>query len=158
MTHTPFPALRSGQRLSQRPSPASKVLTIISGILLLSVGMVPAEDKAAKPSAIVCAMDGPTLEILAARELRRYWYLRTGDLLPIVPSMEQQSSGGGFVVGRKDRAMLRETGGTPAWNATLAGIGPQHRGARGQTDIARHRPGRAATARRTVPLAHHGNR
>jgi hypothetical protein len=87
--------------------------------------MVPAADKAAKPSAIVCAKDGPAQEVLAARELRRYWYLRTGDLLPIVTSMEQQASGGGFVVGRKDHAMLRGMDGTPAWSATLAGIGPQ---------------------------------
>ncbi len=29
------------------------------------------------------------------------------------------------MVGRKDRAMLRGMDGTPAWNATLAGIGPQ---------------------------------
>ena len=97
----------------------------ISGVLLLSVGTVLADEKAAKPGAIVCAMDGPALEILAGRELRRYWYLRTGDLLPIVPTMEQQSSGGGFVVGRKDRAMLREMRGTPAWSAALTGIGPQ---------------------------------
>ena len=135
MTNPIFPALRSGlggrsaakthHGLSQRPSPGRKFLTIISGVLLLSVGMVPAADKAAKPSAIVCAKDGPALEILAARELRRYWYLRTGDLLPIVPTMEQQASGGGFVVGRKDRAMLRGMDGTPAWSATLAGLGPQ---------------------------------
>jgi len=124
--HNPIlPALRSRHRIFQRSSPASQFLTIISGVLLLPVGMIPAADKAAKPSAIVCAKDGPAQEVLAARELRRYWYLRTGDLLPIVPTMAQQASGGGFVVGRKDRAMLRGMDGTPAWSATLAGFGPR---------------------------------
>jgi hypothetical protein len=82
MTNSLLPAHRSGldgrsaakprHRLLQRSSPASKFLTIISGVLLLSVGMVQAGDKAAKPSVIMCATDGPALVVLAARELRRY--------------------------------------------------------------------------------------
>jgi len=99
------------------------------GFLFLSAGKVSVAENvepSSPPTRIVCPTDGSAMEILAAREVRRYWYLRTGDLLPIIPTLEQQSPrGGGFVVGRKDRAVLHEMGGTPAWNTTMAGLGPQ---------------------------------
>ena len=115
--------------LRQRIDFCIPAVGLLSGILFLSMERVSAAEKVEqpmRPTRIVCPTDGSAMEILAAREVRRYWYLRTGDLLPIVPTVEPQTAaGGGFAVGRKDRAALREMSGTPAWDSTLAGLGPQ---------------------------------
>ena len=53
--------------------------------------------------AIVCVHDASPLEKLAAKEVRRYVYLRTGKLLwegqATASSQEQEGSGGGGLVG-----------------------------------------------------------
>jgi hypothetical protein len=51
-------------------------------------------------------------ERLAAREVRRYVYLRTGQLLPIVSQASAAQDADAIVVGRKDRALVREAGGS----------------------------------------------
>lgn len=50
--------------------------------------LAPAADVAAAqtPVAIVCPVDSPPLARLGAREIRRYAYLRTGELMPILDS------------------------------------------------------------------------
>jgi len=63
----------------------------------------------AQPLSIICPKDPSRLERLAAREICRYVYLRTGEMPTIAASDEiPQRSGGGFVVARKDRALLRD--------------------------------------------------
>ena len=107
---------------------ATGAMSLVPSGLLGPVRVMAAEnvEHSSPPTRIVCPTDGTAMEILAAREVRRYWYLRTGHLLPIVPTWEHPSpAGGGFVVGRKDRAALRNIGGTGAWITTMAGLGPQ---------------------------------
>ena len=85
-------------------------MSLVPSGLLGPVRVMAAEkvEPSSSPTRIVCPTDGSAMEMLAAREVRRFWYLRTGNLLPIVPTWEQPSpAGGGFVVGRKDRVALR---------------------------------------------------
>ena len=73
------------------------------------------------PSAIVCAKDVPFAESLAAREIRRYVYVRTGQLLSIVDSPEARPEGALIAVGSKSRpavaALAAEAGVKPAVEA-----------------------------------------
>jgi hypothetical protein len=55
---------------------------------------------------IAIATDAGPLEDLAAREIRRYVYLRTGRLLPIVRTPRAPASGRGFVISRADRSLV----------------------------------------------------
>lgn len=57
---------------------------------------------AAELSGIVAREDAPLPQRLAAREVRRYVYQRTGRLLPIFPSLEGVPAGAAIVVGVKD--------------------------------------------------------
>jgi hypothetical protein len=60
--------------------------------------------EALKPRCIVVASDAGANEQLAAREIRRYAYLRTGELLPIAPKLDGRSA---IVVGRGKSAGLQ---------------------------------------------------
>ena len=51
--------------------------------------------------AVVCDKDASLAEKLAGREIRRYVYLRTGTLLPIVNRLPDGGEGGLIVVGRR---------------------------------------------------------
>ncbi len=58
----------------------------------------------AKPqAAVVCSPSASVQEKLAAREIRRYVYLRTGELLPIV----QKAEGDAIIVARQDRPIVK---------------------------------------------------
>ncbi|MCL4177328.1 MAG: hypothetical protein KJ072_06240 [Verrucomicrobia bacterium] len=60
--------------------------------------------EAMKPDAIVMAAEASGLERLAAREVRRYWYVRTGQLLPVVRVDDAAAvPGNAIVIGRGDR-------------------------------------------------------
>ena len=48
-------------------------------------------------------------EQLAAREIRRYLYLRTGQLVPIVPADSERPSGRSIVIGHKDQPIVDAT-------------------------------------------------
>jgi len=81
------------------------VLSIARALLLPLVALVvvcPTDDAVggpALPSAtIVTAHDASALEALAAREVRRYVYLRTGRLLPIAPSKTLPADGDLIVI------------------------------------------------------------
>lgn len=54
----------------------------------------------AVPTAVVCAKDAPATDRLAAKEVRRYLYLRTTTLLPIVDQLAAAPKGAVIVVGR----------------------------------------------------------
>jgi hypothetical protein len=53
---------------------------------------------------IVCPHGASSLETLASHEVRRYFYLRTGQLLPIISS-DELPEGDSIVVARKDRPL-----------------------------------------------------
>ncbi|MBL7154520.1 MAG: hypothetical protein ISS79_12465 [Phycisphaerae bacterium] len=62
----------------------------------------------AKSVTIVCPSNASSAEKLAAKEIRRYLYLRTGELVPIVPmDTELPAAAGLIVVGQKDRPAIR---------------------------------------------------
>ena len=59
---------------------------------------------AAAPAAVVCSPDAGGQELLGGREIRRYAYLRTGQLLPVAQKLP--AGGDAVVVARKDRAVV----------------------------------------------------
>ena len=65
-------------------------------------------DPASTSAAVVCATDAPFAESLAAKEIRRYVYLRTGKLLPLVEALKTDGAGVLIVVGCKDRPIIRD--------------------------------------------------
>src|SRR5271166_4408029 len=68
-------------------------------------GLAGAETKIV-PAAVVCAGDASFAERLGAGEIRRYVFLRTGRLLPLVDRLET-ASGGLIVVGSKSNELVR---------------------------------------------------
>ncbi|MCY2950690.1 MAG: malectin domain-containing carbohydrate-binding protein [Planctomycetota bacterium] len=87
------------------------VLPMLISALMSLVGCAHHEKPATPTVQIVCAPDASPSETLAAREVRRYLYLRTGQLLPIT---NQPGAGDQIIVARKDRQLanhlqLRQT-------------------------------------------------
>ncbi len=85
------------------------------GVLILTLVLFAGCSQIAPPARpiaqIVCATDASPCEVLAAREVRRYVYLRTGELLPIV---NQTVVGDQIIVARRgrpiaDHLQLRQT-------------------------------------------------
>jgi hypothetical protein len=76
---------------------------------------------------IVCPSDATLPERLAAKEVRRYLYLRTDKLLPIVQSGGKLPSENSLiVVGQKDRAAIKTAiGKNKRLRASVAGLQPQ---------------------------------
>jgi hypothetical protein len=80
-------------------------LAVSMPLLLVALLLAPARPASAfEPVAIVSPRDASPLESLAAREIRRYLYLRTDRLLPIESAM---GKGPVIVVGRADRPAVR---------------------------------------------------
>jgi len=78
------------------------VLLLVNG-LLMSPGSIRAAEPNAKAT-VVCSQETSPMETLAAREIRRYFFQRTGELLPLVTGKPPlQFSQNAIVVGRKDR-------------------------------------------------------
>ncbi|MEA3368455.1 MAG: hypothetical protein U9R68_10125, partial [Planctomycetota bacterium] len=71
---------------------------LIMWIVLGGAGIARGAD-APPPATIVISADASALEALAAREVRRYVYLRTGEVLPIVRPKALPESGNAIVVG-----------------------------------------------------------
>ena len=71
--------------------------------LLCGLAIGKAEAAPAPPTAIVCDASASSAEKLAAKEIRRYVYLRTGKLLPIIAANEKAPPGLLIVVGTKER-------------------------------------------------------
>lgn len=77
-----------------------------------------------EPTAIVVPTTSTPLERLAAREIRRYVYLRTGRLLPLHETEALSAGGQGIIaVGRNDRPVWAQLG--PAAPPELGRLGPQ---------------------------------
>jgi hypothetical protein len=75
-------------------------LSFATAVLVLGVFSTPAR---AERAAIISPADATPLERLAAREVRRYVYLRTGDLLP---NRDTRGPGTSILVGRSDRLIV----------------------------------------------------
>ncbi|MGA2033760.1 MAG: hypothetical protein ABSG68_16015 [Thermoguttaceae bacterium] len=88
------------------------MLRTIAGLLILAVAVSSNAPPAhgAPPTVILSADSAAPLEKLAAKEIRRYVYLRTGDLLSIA-QQRQPADARAIVVGGKDPA--------------VAGLGPE---------------------------------
>lgn len=103
------------------------VLFVSLALIGCSVNSGPESDVSA--IMIVSPSDATTAEYLAAQEVRRYVYLRTGKLLPIVRSGKNLPSKTSLIiVGQKDRPAIRAiTDEKSSWHR-VAGILPAIRG------------------------------
>ena len=79
-----------------------RVCLTIVGWTVIAVSSSRAEAPAA-PAGVLCPERGTFVERLAAAEIRRYVYLRTGTLLPIVHDLETAPKGGLIAVGHTCR-------------------------------------------------------
>ena len=75
------------------------VLLLVLGTLSGFVSFTPRVESA-PPTSVVCAREAASAEKLAAKEVRRYVYLRTGALLPIVEELQAAPHGGVIVIGK----------------------------------------------------------
>ena len=97
-------------------------------IIILFIGtlLVPSVQASAgrtEQISIVCPTGASHLETLAAREVRRYLYLRTGKPVPIVEAVPTEGSV--IVVAQKNRPVLSALGMDAALNASVASLGDQ---------------------------------
>jgi len=90
-----------------------KRLSLLFSLSLLSL-VIPTSghfDSVARAAAasltIVEPQNAAGPERLAAREIRRYLYLRTGELVPIVSARNGLPSGGSIVLGHKDQPLVK---------------------------------------------------
>jgi len=81
----------------------------------------PGDSNPVRQVVIVCPQDASPLTAFAAREVRRYVYLRTGDLLPIVESAKDAHA---IVVTRKDSPAARALAAHPAAKTLLDRLEP----------------------------------
>ncbi|MGE5609311.1 MAG: malectin domain-containing carbohydrate-binding protein [Bacillota bacterium] len=87
----------------------SRAMTAVGMVAVLILALaVPSKAADAGPS-IVISSGASKLETLAAREIRRYVYLRTGKLL-MIQAAEAIPAGQQFVITRKDRKLVAATG------------------------------------------------
>jgi len=89
----------------------------------------PAPARAAEgltPAVVVCptGKQGSFAERLAAQEIRRYYYLRTGRLVPVAEDLEGQADGAAIVVGAKSRPVVTALLANPDLKREVAGLGP----------------------------------
>jgi hypothetical protein len=80
------------------------------------------EPAAAVLSAIVCPPGAAYQERLAAKEVRRYVYLRTGTLLPLAG---EPGAGGSFIVGSKNQPLVRRIVAAAKRTAAIDGLSPE---------------------------------
>lgn len=78
----------------------------IAACVFCGLVVLTSQAEATTPATVVCAKDASFAEKLAAKEIRRYVYLRTGELLPIVDDVTA-GQGSLIVVGTKDRPAVR---------------------------------------------------
>ena len=98
-------------------------------LLLCALTCAPGAAGAAEQDAtgaIVCPGDASMTEALAAKEVRRYVYLRTGKLLPIIGKIPPAGGGVSIVVASRDRAILKTPAAEGKLAAVVAALKPQH--------------------------------
>jgi hypothetical protein len=95
------------------------VVLLVAGLLHTTQAAPPVV-----PSAVVASSSDTFAERLAAQEIRRYVYLRTGTLLPIVEE-PAKTQDGLIVVGRKDRAAVQAVLSEPALKAAVNALGAE---------------------------------
>ena len=93
------------------------VLVVCAGILWFS------RPASAAPLTIVTPEEASARETLAAREVMRYFYLRTGVVAPVITA-HKPPRGETIVVARKDRPPVSAVA-DPATQAALMGLKPQ---------------------------------
>ncbi len=103
----------------------ARLLATIAVLFVFPLAALPAAGPEVK-AAVICPQEASPLETLAAREVRRYVYQRTGKLLPILTAKPPlRFSEDTIVVGRKDRdsvgAMLQD----PQLRAAVAALQAQ---------------------------------
>jgi len=82
------------------------VCPMVFGFLaFICAGPAEAQTRPAGPDTILTSTNPSQLEMLAAKEIRRYLYLRTGQLMTIVSGSSGQTAGD-IVIGRKDDAIV----------------------------------------------------
>ena len=91
--------------ISAPPTPIPIFRTGLFALLLLSAGIN--NGHCGEPQAVVVAQDASALERLAANEVRRYVYLRTGKVMPVKKGAVGEDR---FVVACKNRALCGELG------------------------------------------------
>jgi len=91
---------------------------------LAGMTLCPARAEFVVPAAIVSSQgkDASFAERLAAKEVRRYLYLRTGQWLPMVESLKAKADGGLIVIGLKSRPAVAALSTGPALKATIDGL------------------------------------
>jgi hypothetical protein len=77
---------------------------------------------AGTPQAVVAAPEASFAERLAAREIRRYYFLRTGRLLPLTTWKDDFPAGALIVVGTKARPWLNSLVGDPQMKKDVAAL------------------------------------
>lgn len=114
--------------------PPRALVALLAGALVMSLagqGSAPAAQGPAPPEAgtlsaavvprvVVSPQEASYVEALAAREIRRYYYLRTGKLLPIVSGKVPAEPA--IVVGSKLRPVVQVAAAGTPWQLTLAGL------------------------------------
>ena len=86
------------------------LICLFWGLTISNVEAAPAP-----PTAVVCDAAASSAEKLAAKEVRRYIYLRTGKLLPIVASGDQAPAGSLIAINTKDRLLENTVCPMPRW-------------------------------------------
>jgi hypothetical protein len=81
-------------------------LSLASFVVLISGVFDSVACPAAESITIVEPAKAELPERLAAREIRRYLYLRTGELVPLVAADKERSAGRSIILGRKDQPII----------------------------------------------------
>ena len=96
-------------------------ILVLAAIVAAMTAIAPARAaESVTPVAIVSAgKEASFAERLAAQEIRRYFYLRTGRLTPIVESLDAPGNGALIVVGAKSRPVIRTLLEDKQWKADV---------------------------------------
>ncbi len=107
----------------RRKNMSNRLGIAVLSLLALNVGTLCAEP--ADSIAICRVEDASPAEKLAAKEVRRYIYLRTGKLLPILDTLSQKPDGGLIVIGVKDQPVVQSLLSDATLKATIDGLTPE---------------------------------